>query len=84
MVRLLFRDSYADMALMEAQLRASDLCWTVVRVPGLTANAATGRYRVAEPPLARPSTIARADLASYLVSILGDSTTYRKVMEISS
>lgn len=56
----------------------------MVRVPGLTAKAAAGRYRVAEPPLPRPSTIARADLASYLVSILGDASTYRKVMEIST
>jgi putative NADH-flavin reductase len=83
-VRLFFRDGYADMARMEAQLRPSDLRWTVVRVPGLTTHPATGHYRVAEPPLPRPSTIARADLASYLVSILGDASTYRKVMEISS
>ncbi|MDN5857390.1 MAG: NAD(P)H-binding protein [Pseudonocardia sp.] len=83
-VRLLFRDGYADMARMEAQLRGCELDWTVVRVPGLTAKPATGSYRVAEAPLARPSTIARADLASYLVSILGDASTHRKVMEIST
>lgn len=83
-VRLLFRDGYADMARMEAQLRPSDLDWTVVRVPGLTARPATGSYRVAQAPLPRPSTIARADLASYLVSILGDASTYRKIVEIST
>jgi putative NADH-flavin reductase len=82
-VRLFFRDGYADMAKMESTLRTDDLDWTVVRVPGLTSKTGGNPYRVAEAPLDRPSTIARADLAAYLVSILDDPTTYRKIMEIS-
>lgn len=82
-VRLLFRDGYADMSRMESALRTNDLDWTVVRVPGLTTKPGGGPYRVAEAPLDRPSTIPRADLAAYLVSILDAPTTYRKIMEIS-
>jgi putative NADH-flavin reductase len=83
-VRMFFRDGYADMAKMEAALRTNDLDWTVVRVPGLTnKTAAATPYRVSQAPLDRPSTISRADLASYLVSILDSPTTYRKVLEIS-
>lgn len=82
-VRVFFRDSYADMARMEAQLRTSDLRWTAVRVPGLTSKPATGNYRAAPAPLPRPSTIPRADLAAYLLSILDDVATVGQVVEIS-
>jgi putative NADH-flavin reductase len=83
-VAVFFRHGYADMARMEADLEATrDLDWTVVRVPGLTDKAATGRFRAAEPPLQRPSTIARADLAAYLLSIVEDPATHRRVLEVS-
>lgn len=82
-VRLFFRDGYADMARMEQALRTNDLDWTVVRVPGLTTKPGGSPYRTAEAPLDRPSTIPRADLAAYLVSILDDRSTHRKIMEIS-
>lgn len=83
-VAVFFRHGYADMARMETDLAAGgDLDWTVVRVPGLTERPATGQFRTAEPPLPRPSSIARADLAAYLLSIVDDPTTYRGVLEIS-
>lgn len=84
-VKLVFRYGHADMGKMEAILRdVDDLDWTVVRVPGLTAKAATGKYRVAEAPLDKSSMVARADLAAYLVAALDDEGTHRKVVEISN
>ncbi len=84
-VKLVFKYGHADMRRMEELLRdVDDLDWTVVRVPGLTAKAATGKYRVAPAPLDKPSMIARADLADYLVAALDDADTYRKIMEISN
>lgn len=84
-VKLVFKHGHADMGKMETILRGvDDLDWTVVRVPGLTAKAATGTSRVAEAPLDKPSMVARGDLAAYLVAALDDETTYRKVMEISN
>jgi putative NADH-flavin reductase len=83
-VAVFFRHGYADMARMEADLATSpDLDWTVVRVPGLTDKPATGQFRAADPPLPRPSSIARADLAAYLLSIVDDPATFRRVLEIS-
>jgi putative NADH-flavin reductase len=84
-VKLVFKYGHADMGKMEATLRTvDDLDWTVVRVPGLTAKAATGKYRVAPAPLDKPSMIGRADLAAYLLSALDDAETYRTVVEISN
>jgi putative NADH-flavin reductase len=84
-VKLVFKYGHADMGTMERTLRGvDDLDWTVVRVPGLTAKPATGKYRVATAPLDKPSMIGRADLADYLVSALGDTSTFRTVQEISN
>lgn len=84
-VKLVFKYGHADMGKMEGILRdVDDLDWTVVRVPGLTAKAATGTYRVAPAPLDKPSMIARADLADYLVSALDDASTFRTIQEISN
>jgi putative NADH-flavin reductase len=84
-VKLMFKHGHADMGAMEATLRTvDDLDWTVVRVPGLTGKAATGKYRVAEAPLNKPSMIGRADLAAYLLSALDDAETFRTIVEISN
>jgi putative NADH-flavin reductase len=84
-VKLVFKHGHADMGKMEATLRTvDDLDWTVVRVPGLTAKAATGKYRVAKAPLDKPSMVGRADLAAYLLSALDDGETFRTVVEISN
>jgi putative NADH-flavin reductase len=84
-VRLVFKYGHADMGKMEELLRdVDDLDWTVVRVPGLTAKAGAGKYRAGPAPLDKPTMIARADLADYLVDALDDADTYRKIMEISN
>jgi hypothetical protein len=45
--KALFRQHYADLALMEDEMRASGLDWTVIRPPRLSNRLLTGTYRVA-------------------------------------
>lgn len=46
-VKRVFRANYADLAVLEDDLRDSGLDWTVVRPPYLTDGSLTGRYRTA-------------------------------------
>ena len=53
-------------------LRTSDLDWTVVRGPRLTDAPATGHYRVGWVGVDASTQIARADLASFILTQLDD------------
>ncbi|MGA2663410.1 MAG: NAD(P)H-binding protein [Nitrososphaerales archaeon] len=76
---------YRDTAKMKERLTCiDDMDWTLVGLPRLTNGEATGRFRSSiGTPLHHPSTISRADLADYLVSIVGDAATYRRWTEVS-
>jgi hypothetical protein len=75
---------YADMALMEAAVRASDLDWTLVRAARLTNGAVTGRYRTAvDEKLRRCWSISRADVAHYCLTHAEDTDTFRHIVEIA-
>jgi len=76
---------YRDAAKMKEKLsHVEDLDWTLVGLPRLTNSSATGRYRSSVgTPLHHPSSICRADLATYLVSIINDAATYRQWTEVS-
>jgi putative NADH-flavin reductase len=66
----------ADMIGAEEQIRESGLDWTIVRPPRLTNEPATGAYRTAiDQNLPRGLTVSRADLAAYLLAIIGDPAT---------
>ena len=68
----------ADMIGAEEQIRESGLDWTIVRPPRLTNEPATGAYRTAiDQNLSRGLTVSRADLAAYLLAIIGDRATIR-------
>jgi putative NADH-flavin reductase len=57
-----------DKEAMEALLTSSDLAWTIVRPPTLTDTAPAGDYQTGERlPIRLWSSIARADLADFLV-----------------
>jgi len=59
----------ADFLAAEAEIRASDLDWTIFRPPSLTNKPARGTFRVAtERNLPRCFTITRADLAACMLS----------------
>ncbi|HXW94430.1 MAG TPA: NAD(P)H-binding protein [Nitrososphaerales archaeon] len=76
---------YRDAAKMKEELlQVEDLDWSLVGLPRLTNGNAAGRYRSSVgTPLHHPSAISRADLATYLVSIIDDAATYRQWTEVS-
>jgi putative NADH-flavin reductase len=77
--RTFLRHVCADMVRAERVVRTSNLDWTVVRPPRLTGQAGSGRYRVGEERnVPRGVVIARADLATYILTILDDPRTYWK------
>jgi len=74
LIPLVMNDLYVDMAAMEAQVRASELDWTIVRASYLRDEAATGAYRVVDGATpAKGWKLPRADLARFTADqILGD------------
>jgi uncharacterized protein YbjT (DUF2867 family) len=65
----------------EADLRARDLDWTILRPGGLTDAPATGKIRLAPPPL--PSgTVPRADVAAVIVALLDHPGTRHQTLEL--
>ena len=64
-------------------LRGSDLDWTVVRGPRLTNAPATGSYRVGWVGVNASTQIARADLASFILTQLDDRQFIRELPFVS-
>jgi len=66
----------------EADLRARDLDWTILRPGGLTDAPATGTIRLAPPPL--PSgTVPRADVAAVIAALLDHPSTRHRTLELT-
>ena len=65
----------------EADLRARDLDWTILRPGGLTDAPATGGIRLAPPPVPR-GTIPRADVAAVIAALLDNSGTRHQTLEL--
>ncbi|KOU29671.1 epimerase [Streptomyces sp. WM6372] len=85
LLRRALRDLYADLAVMEATIRASGTEWTVVRPPRLLNKPHTGRYRRvigANVPDAR--TISRADVADALLASLTDPSTAGRAVGVAA
>jgi len=84
-IRTLLRNIYRDKEAGEAVVRASDLDWTIVHPTGLTDGAARGTCRAGERLTLRGfPTIARADVATFLLVQVEDTTHFRKTVLISS
>ncbi|WP_166350476.1 NAD(P)-dependent oxidoreductase [Phytoactinopolyspora limicola] len=78
MLRRMLRHPFADMVAMETVVQDSDLDWTIMRPPMLTNKAHTGRYRVRHNAnVRRGYALARANLASAILDVLDDQTTFR-------
>jgi putative NADH-flavin reductase len=77
------REPWADMAAMEELIFASDLDWTVVRPPRLTDGELTGsvRSRIGANP--KGFTVARADVADFLLKAVDDDTFSRFPVSIA-
>ncbi|MDT9688552.1 NAD(P)H-binding protein [Streptomyces sp. P9(2023)] len=78
-INSVFKDTYDDLRVMEADLAASATDWTSVRPPKLTDKPVTGRYRTVvggTPPRGR--TLARADVAHAMLTVLDDPATVKQ------
>jgi putative NADH-flavin reductase len=78
------RKPYADVRIMEQYVRASDLDWTLLRAARLTNGPRTGRYRTAfDDRLPGGWSIARADVADFLLTRIDDARTHRVAVDIA-
>jgi putative NADH-flavin reductase len=84
-LRVAFREVYADLARMEDVLRGSDLAWTVVRPVRLTSKPVTGRYRTAFGQNVHHGLfISRADVAYYMLRTINQPETFRQTVGIAN
>jgi putative NADH-flavin reductase len=83
-LRLAARHVLEDMNRTVGAVRASDLDWTVVRVPMLTDDAAKGSVRVGRVGVDTGPRIARADVARFMLQQLDDRTHLRASPVISN
>jgi uncharacterized protein YbjT (DUF2867 family) len=80
----ILREPYTDLRIMEQELQATELQYTIVRPPRLTNKPLRGEYRSAiNNHLQSPSSIARADVAHFLVNQLSNSQTFKSIVEIA-
>lgn len=83
-IQRIYRHGYDDMRRMETALHDQDVRWTIVRPPMLTDKSTTSDYRTAiNRHLPNPRTIARADLAHYMLTAIDHPATWKAVIEIS-
>ena len=66
----------------EADLRARDLDWIIVRPGRLTDAPATGRVRLAAPPVPRGA-VPRADVAAVIAALLDSPGTRHQTLELT-
>jgi len=78
------RHVYEDMARTAELIRASDLDWTLVRVPMLTDDPAQGDLKVGYLGQGVGPRVSRADLATFMLEQVEDPTWVRQAPVISS
>jgi hypothetical protein len=84
LVKASLHQSYADLALMEDVLRASDLDWTAIRPPRLTDKPPTGTYRIAYGQNVRGGlSISRADVAHLMLEVLSQAEAIKQTVGIA-
>src|SRR6266478_4004670 len=66
----------------EADLRARDLDWTILRPGSLTDALATGKIRLAAPPVP-VGTVPRADVAAVIAALLDEPGTRHQTLELT-
>jgi putative NADH-flavin reductase len=74
----------ADHETKERLIAQSGLDWTIVRPPKLTNGAATGHFRHGNGIRAASllPTLARADVAAFMLGQIGDATYSRKAVSL--
>jgi len=80
----LLKNVLADMRRMEDVFAASELVWTVVRPGRLTDGPRTGLYRANDRFVPeKGQTISRADVADFMVRVVADERTVRKIAALT-
>jgi putative NADH-flavin reductase len=83
LLRTVFKGVYADLAVMEDEVRRSGSDWTIFRPPRLTNGFRTGRYRLGyDQGVVGASSISRADLAEAMLFSLEDPAAIRTTIGI--
>ncbi|PYI67049.1 epimerase [Arthrobacter livingstonensis] len=83
-IGLLLHDVYADLSLMEEEIRQSSTDWTVLRPPKLVNRPLTGRYRTAVGSnVPRGLFISRADAAHAMLAALANAATVGEPLGIA-
>lgn len=77
------KTTYADMRIMERQMRDSDLLWTIVRPSGLFDAATVSRYSLYEDRAPGIFT-SRADLAAAILEQVADNRFVRKAVAVTT
>jgi putative NADH-flavin reductase len=83
-LKLASRHVYEDMVRVAEAIRASDLDWTLVRVPMLTDDPATGDVKVGYLGQGVGPRLSRADLAAFLLKEAQDPAYLRQAPVISN
>lgn len=84
LIKIVLREHYADLALMEDTLRDSGLDWTIVRPPRLTDGPLIGSYRTAVGHnLRRGLHISRADVAHLMLCMLEQPQTIGQAIGVA-
>jgi putative NADH-flavin reductase len=81
---LVLRHEVADHETKEGLITQSGLDWTIVRPPKLSNGAATGKFRHGNGIRAASllPTLARADVAAFMLGQIGDATYSRKAVSL--
>ena len=82
--KVMLRERYTDLALMEDLLRASGLDWTIFRPPRLTSGQLTSTCRTAVGRnLKGGVSVSRADVAHAMLAAIGQARTIRQEIGIA-
>lgn len=79
----ILKHPYADLRIMESEVKSSSLDYTIIRPPRLTNQEFKGKYRTAiNSNLKKTSTIGRADLANGIIKLMDNQKSFRSTVEI--
>lgn len=84
LLKLVSRNVYEDMLKTVTLVRVSDLDWTVVRVPRLTGDPATGQIKTGMVGKGTGVNLSRADMASFMLQQVDDKRYLRQAPVISN
>jgi putative NADH-flavin reductase len=84
LLKVTARNVYEDMVQAVAKVRASDLDWTVVRVPMLTDDPAKGKLKIGYLGSGVSPRISRADMAEFILKQAGDRAYLHQAPVISN